>query len=111
MRHGYLPLLAPDVTPERLERCGLFVSIGPAREFSSAERDAVKQFVHGGGTFLCMVGAKSHRRSRHCWPISASRFHTHRFDRAMTRSNRNRWAPRRPRWINRGNSDSMRLGP
>jgi hypothetical protein len=61
MRQGYLPLLAPDITPERLERCGLFVSIGPAREFSPAEREAVKQFVHGGGTFLCMVGAEQSR--------------------------------------------------
>jgi len=58
MRQGYLPLLAPDVRPERLERCGLFISIGPAREFSSAEGAAVREFVHGGGTFLCMVGGE-----------------------------------------------------
>jgi hypothetical protein len=61
MRQGYLPLLAPDVTPERLERCGLFVSIGPAHEFSATERDAVKQFVQGGGTFLCLVGGEDAR--------------------------------------------------
>jgi hypothetical protein len=61
MRHGYLPLLAPDVTPERLDRCGLFVSIGPAREFSAADREAVKRFVHGGGTFLCLAGAQESR--------------------------------------------------
>ncbi|MFZ1934514.1 MAG: DUF4350 domain-containing protein [Thermoguttaceae bacterium] len=61
MRQGYLPLLAPDVTPERLERCRLFVSIAPSREFSSAELAAVKQFVHGGGTFLCMVGGEESR--------------------------------------------------
>lgn len=58
MRQGYLPLLTADVTPERLAGCGLFVSIGPAREFSWAERDVVKQFVHNGGTFLCLVGAQ-----------------------------------------------------
>jgi hypothetical protein len=61
MRSGYLPLLAPDVTPERLDRCGLFVSIGPARDFSAAEREAMKRFVHGGGTFLCMAGAEESR--------------------------------------------------
>lgn len=44
-----------------VDRCGLFVSIGPAREFSSAECDAVKQFVHAGGTFLCMAGAQESR--------------------------------------------------
>ena len=43
MRQGYLPLLAPDLTPERLERCGLLISIGPAREFSPAERAAVQE--------------------------------------------------------------------
>ncbi len=61
MRQGYLPLLTPDVTPERLERCRLFVSIGPSREFSPTERAAVKQFVRGGGTFLCMAGGQDSR--------------------------------------------------
>jgi len=63
MRQGYLPLLAPDVTPERLERCGLLVSIAPAHGFSPAERDAVRKFVSAGGTFLCMVGAEQSRPS------------------------------------------------
>jgi len=63
MRQGYLPLLAPDVTSERLERCGLLISIGPAREFSPVECEAVKQFVSAGGTFLCMVGAEQSRAS------------------------------------------------
>jgi hypothetical protein len=61
MRQGYLPLFAYDATPERLERAGLLVSIGPGREFSSAECAAVKQFLGGGGTFLCMVGAEHAR--------------------------------------------------
>lgn len=63
MRHGYLPLLAPDLTPERLERAALLISIGPAREFSFAERDAVKHFVQAGGTFICMAGAENARAS------------------------------------------------
>ena len=35
---GYLPLLAPELTAERLERAGLLISIAPAREFSDRER-------------------------------------------------------------------------
>ena len=61
MRQGYLPLFAYELAPERLERAGLLVSIGPGREFSPAECAAVKQFLGGGGTFLCMVGAEQSR--------------------------------------------------
>jgi hypothetical protein len=61
MRQGYLPLLAPDLTPERLGRCGLLIAIAPAAEFSLAERAAVQKFVHDGGTFVCMVGAEEAR--------------------------------------------------
>jgi hypothetical protein len=61
MRDGYLPLLAPDVTPERLERCELLISIGPGREFSPSQRAAVREFVGNGGTFLCMAGAEDSR--------------------------------------------------
>jgi len=63
MRHGYLPLLASDLTPERLERAGLLISIGPARAFSFAQRKAVKRFVADGGTFIAMVGAEEARPS------------------------------------------------
>jgi hypothetical protein len=63
MRQGYLPLLAPDLTRERLERCKLLISIGPALEFTPAECEAVKQFVSAGGTFVCMVGAEQSRPS------------------------------------------------
>jgi hypothetical protein len=63
MRQGYLPLLATDVTPERLQRCGLWISIGPSREFSPAERTAVHDFVRAGGTAICMVGAQDARPS------------------------------------------------
>ncbi|HID77085.1 MAG TPA: DUF4350 domain-containing protein [Planctomycetaceae bacterium] len=57
MRNGYLPLLAPDLTAERLERAGLLVVIGPARAYSRAEQEAVRRFVSGGGTLICMAGA------------------------------------------------------
>ena len=63
MRQGYLPLLAPDLAAERLERAGLLISIGPAREFSFAQREAVKNFVDAGGTMICMVGAEEARPS------------------------------------------------
>ena len=63
MRQGYLPLLAPELTAEQLERAGLLISIAPAREFTDRERSMVHQFVSGGGTFICMVGAEEARAS------------------------------------------------
>jgi hypothetical protein len=39
------------------------IVIGPARPFSAVEREAVKQFVQGGGTLLCLVGALEARGS------------------------------------------------
>ncbi|MCG2684437.1 MAG: hypothetical protein L6306_12595 [Planctomycetales bacterium] len=63
MRHGYLPLMAPDLKADRLERCGLLISIGPARSFSPAERDALSGFVGDGGTLICLVGAEQARPS------------------------------------------------
>jgi len=56
MRGGYLALSLPEFTPERLERAGLLVSIAPGREFSRAERRAVREFVTNGGIFICTVG-------------------------------------------------------
>jgi hypothetical protein len=61
MRQGYLPLLASDLTSQRLERAGLLISIAPARQFSGREGDAVREFVGNGGTFICMVGAEEAR--------------------------------------------------
>jgi hypothetical protein len=64
MRSGYLPLLLPEVTPERLEHAELLISIGPARPFSAAEREAIRAFVESGGTFICMAGAEEAAASR-----------------------------------------------
>ncbi len=64
MRNGYLPLMLPELTRERLERAGLLVSIGPARPFSRGELDTVRSFVHSGGTLICMVGAEHAAASR-----------------------------------------------
>ncbi len=63
MRHGYLPLMAPDLKADRLDRCGLLISIGPGRAFSPAERDTLKRFVGDGGTLICLVGAEQARPS------------------------------------------------
>jgi hypothetical protein len=59
MRQGYLPLLAPDLSRQRLEGCQLLVSIGPAREFSPAEHQNIKRFVDGGGVLICIAGAEN----------------------------------------------------
>jgi hypothetical protein len=64
MRNGYLPLLLPKLSEERLDRAGLLISIAPARPFSDNEREAVSQFVKKGHTFLCMVGAEHSAGSR-----------------------------------------------
>ncbi len=56
-RSGYVPLLLYDFTAARLERAGLFVSIGPSRSFSPAERAHIRRFVERGG-LISMVGAE-----------------------------------------------------
>jgi hypothetical protein len=56
MRNGYLTLDLPELTPKRLERAGLLISIAPTRAFSPAEVERVKTFVNNGGTFLLMTG-------------------------------------------------------
>jgi hypothetical protein len=58
MRNGYLPLMLPKVSEERLERAGLLISIAPARPFSAGEREVVSEFIKKGHTLLCMVGAE-----------------------------------------------------
>lgn len=56
MRNGYLTLDLPELTPERLRRAGLLVSIAPARTFSPEEVATVTDFVRGGGTLMLMTG-------------------------------------------------------
>jgi hypothetical protein len=59
MRSGFVPCMAPEVTPERLSRAAILISIAPAREFTAAERQAVRQFVEEGGLLIAMAGAES----------------------------------------------------
>ena len=61
MKNDYLPLLLPELSEERLERAGVLISIAPARGFSAGERELVKDFVEGGGIFICTAGAEDAR--------------------------------------------------
>lgn len=64
MRNGYLTLLLPELTSERLERADLLVSIAPSLSFSKTEQAAVRDFVINGGTFIIMVGLEHADPSR-----------------------------------------------
>jgi hypothetical protein len=55
---GYLPLMAPDLSAERLQRAGLLISIAPGRAFSAAEQQTVTKFMENGGTFISLTGAE-----------------------------------------------------
>jgi hypothetical protein len=59
MRNGYLPLMLPKVTAERLAGAGLLISIAPGKRFSDAERAAIEGFVDGGGAAVFLTGAES----------------------------------------------------
>ncbi len=56
MRSGYLTLSLPKLTPERLKRAGLLISVAPTCAFSHAEIHTVTDFIRNGGTFIMTVG-------------------------------------------------------
>jgi hypothetical protein len=56
MRNGYLTLTMSDFNAKALQKAAVFVSVAPAREFTAAEREAVRRFVERGGLFICMAG-------------------------------------------------------
>jgi hypothetical protein len=62
--NDYLPLVAPDLSPVRLSRAAMLISIAPAQAFSSGEITAVHDFVAQGGFFLSMVGSPEAEPSR-----------------------------------------------
>ena len=62
--NGYLPLVAPDLSPERLNRAAMLISIAPGKAFSRGEIAAVHEFVAQGGFFLSMVGSPEAGPSR-----------------------------------------------
>ncbi|MCB9882732.1 MAG: hypothetical protein H6832_11450 [Planctomycetes bacterium] len=63
-RNGYQCLELHDFTRERLERAGLVMSIAPQREFSAKEREMVREFVNGGGTFIVTASYPDVRASK-----------------------------------------------
>jgi len=56
MRNGYLTLMLPELTPERLRGADVLVCIAPSREYSRSERMVVDRFVRDGGIFIYMIG-------------------------------------------------------
>jgi hypothetical protein len=64
MRNGYLTLSLPELTAERLVRSDLLVSVAPSRSFSKTERNAIREFVLKGGTFIFMAGLDEAGSSR-----------------------------------------------
>ena len=56
MRSAYLALDLPELTPERLDRAGLLISIAPTRSFSPEQVEMVTTFVNNGGSFILMTG-------------------------------------------------------
>jgi hypothetical protein len=56
MRNGYVVLGLHDFDAERLKRAGLLISLAPSRRFTVREIRAVREYIEGGGTFICTAG-------------------------------------------------------
>ena len=78
MRNGYVPCMLPEVTPERLSRAAMLISIAPAREFTAAERQTVRQFVEDGGLLIAMAARTTPGRPTRCCKTSTPRARTFR---------------------------------
>jgi hypothetical protein len=61
---GYLPLLAPDLSKQRLASAKMLISIAPGRQFDGDEHAAVTDYVEHGGKFLCVAGSPDAEPSR-----------------------------------------------
>ena len=64
LRNGYLSLMLPELTRQRLDRARLLICVAPTRPFSKHERQIVKDFVWEGGVFICTVGYERSGPSR-----------------------------------------------
>jgi hypothetical protein len=64
MRDDFLTLNLPEISLPRLERARLLVLCAPAKPFSAAERQAIREFVEGGGVLICTVGYEERHASR-----------------------------------------------
>ncbi len=62
--NGYLPLLAPDISADRLNGAGLLFTVAPGKAFSSVEREVIHEFVRAGGYFFNMTGSPDSGPSR-----------------------------------------------
>jgi hypothetical protein len=60
----YLPLLAPDLSKDRLAGAKMVISVAPGRQFGRDEIGDVKAFVDHGGNFLSMAGSPDSGPSR-----------------------------------------------
>ncbi len=60
----YLPLLAPDLSPERLAGAKMVISVAPGQQFRGSEIEVVKAYIERGGNFLCMTGSPDAGPSR-----------------------------------------------
>lgn len=56
MRNGYLVLALHQFDAQRLQRAGVLITTAPARKFTATEIRAVREFIEGGGIFICTVG-------------------------------------------------------
>ena len=56
MRNGYLTLMLPELTDQRLERARVLVSVAPLRPYSELERRSIESFVEDGGILICTAG-------------------------------------------------------
>jgi hypothetical protein len=57
MRNGFLPLVVARLDEAQLRRAEILISIAPARQFSSSERQRIRDFMERGGVFVAMAGA------------------------------------------------------
>ncbi len=64
MRAGYLTLMLPEFTPQRIERAGMIISIAPCKPLTESERETVHKFIQNGGTYILMTGYEDSGPSR-----------------------------------------------
>jgi hypothetical protein len=64
MRNGYLTLDLHKFSAEALLKSDLFISVAPAREYTAAERSAIRRFLEQGGIFILTVGYDERRPSQ-----------------------------------------------
>jgi hypothetical protein len=57
-RNGYLPLLLPSFSEERLDGAEIYVTIAPQRDYSTRQRAVVERWVGAGGLLFVSTGAE-----------------------------------------------------